>query len=620
MKHDAVIATPALSRGKQSRFTNGLLRRAFALLAMTMVFISIESHAATIDYSSFKKIPVLHEGRVKPLDSYARVKLREFSGSEHDAVAWLALSLLDPGFAASLPLFPVSSRGIEILLGLDPDKKLFSFNELQASLRDEQITIDRLLLLKPENLTPEQKELLQLQDHVVGYGNVLRSFSVILPLDIEMPKKYAIEHPTYIGFSDKQEALMSELQKLIKRKGDNPEKYNEEEKKLASLGYGLQKILNGGAGNDEFKVIPGRTKYERTSPWETVLLGDNPAKLDEWEKLANAYRQLDFTLFNQIAKEISVHTKDYSPFKFRLEIFYNSIKPFHVALLLYGLSLAFAVIAASGPIAVFEKLSLGCIGTGLAAHAFGIIARMIILSRPPVGTLYEAILFVSFICAAIGFILYIRQQNGPAIFAGLISAIALLTIAPALLSSGESMEMLVAVLNTSFWLSTHVLCITGGYALSIVTGCLAHFFLFETARGNNAVALRRSLYAFSLAALLLTAVGTALGGIWADQSWGRFWGWDPKENGALLIVLWLAWLQHGRIGDTLSPLAFAAGTAFLNVIVALAWFGVNLLNVGLHSYGFTSGIAAGLLTFCTAETILIAALWIYAFRKENNAH
>jgi len=150
---------------------------------------------------------------------------------------------------------------------------------------------------------------------------------------------------------------------------------------------------------------------------------------------------------------------------------------------------------------------------------------------------------------------------------------------------------------------------------------MAHFYMVlrlnETKSAPKISALYKSIYKVSIVALLLTAVGTVLGGIWADQSWGRFWGWDPKENGALLIVLWLIWIQHGRLGGNLRDLPFMAGIAFLNVIVALAWFGVNLLNVGLHSYGFTSGIAWGLGLFCGAELLIVGGLWIAVRHNER---
>jgi ABC-type transport system involved in cytochrome c biogenesis permease subunit len=168
-----------------------------------------------------------------------------------------------------------------------------------------------------------------------------------------------------------------------------------------------------------------------------------------------------------------------------------------------------------------------------------------------------------------------------------------------------------------------VLCITAGYGACILAACLAHACLYLRWRRKNyeaVVKLQPLLHYITLIALLLTAIGTILGGIWADQSWGRFWGWDPKENGALLIVLWLVWSQHGRLSGDLNPLFFTAATAFLNVIVALAWFGVNLLNVGLHSYGFITGIAGALAAFCIIEILIIGALVFLTLDKERHTH
>ena len=97
-----------------------------------------------------------------------------------------------------------------------------------------------------------------------------------------------------------------------------------------------------------------------------------------------------------------------------------------------------------------------------------------------------------------------------------------------------------------------------------------------------------------------------MGGIWADQSWGRFWGWDPKENGALLIILWCAILFHARLAGMIGHLGLAAGAIVSVITVVLAWFGVNLLGVGMHSYGFTSGVARWLLAFVGVEVIFLA--------------
>ena len=119
----------------------------------------------------------------------------------------------------------------------------------------------------------------------------------------------------------------------------------------------------------------------------------------------------------------------------------------------------------------------------------------------------------------------------------------------------------------------------------------------------------------AICALLFTSVGTLLGGIWADQSWGRFWGWDPKENGALLIVLWLIWVLHGRLSGHFKLRGFATALALTNIMVALTWFGVNLLGVGLHSYGFISGIAYGLGGFIIAQITVVAGLYFYNWKN-----
>ena len=142
-----------------------------------------------------------------------------------------------------------------------------------------------------------------------------------------------------------------------------------------------------------------------------------------------------------------------------------------------------------------------------------------------------------------------------------------------------------------------------------MTSMCAHVWLFSKAQGKDGGGMIVPLKILAILSLLFTAVGTILGGIWADQSWGRFWGWDPKENGALLIVLWLIWLLHGQVGAQLSRAMFVAGLAALSMVVAMAWFGVNLLSTGLHSYGFISGVAGGLFAFCAADSALIA--WLY---------
>jgi ABC-type transport system involved in cytochrome c biogenesis permease subunit len=213
----------------------------------------------------------------------------------------------------------------------------------------------------------------------------------------------------------------------------------------------------------------------------------------------------------------------------------------------------------------------------------------------------------------------LRREKTSPILIGSLCGVIFYFLAAYLAREGDTLQVLVAVLNTNFWLATHVIIITAGYGFCVITALMAHFALFAGVM-NRPVSVQNGslLLTMCLISLLLTALGTILGGIWADQSWGRFWGWDPKENGALLIVLWLIWIIHGRIAGQLKPTGFMIGAAALNVIVALAWFGVNLLGVGLHSYGFISGIVWGLLLFCLAELILIGGCALLIFRKKTN--
>ena len=170
--------------------------------------------------------------------------------------------------------------------------------------------------------------------------------------------------------------------------------------------------------------------------------------------------------------------------------------------------------------------------------------------------------------------------------------------------------MMRAVLDTNFWLATHVVVVTLGYASTFVAGFLAVIYLVRgffttTLDQDTAKSLARMVYGIVCFATLFSFVGTVLGGIWADQSWGRFWGWDPKENGALIIVLWNALILHARWGGMVRERGLVTMAIFGNIVTSWSWFGVNMLNIGLHSYGFTSGITVTLVIFAVSQLIVI---------------
>jgi hypothetical protein len=123
---------------------------------------------------------------------------------------------------------------------------------------------------------------------------------------------------------------------------------------------------------------------------------------------------------------------------------------------------------------------------------------------------------------------------------------------------------------------------------------------------------------------LFSFTGTVLGGIWADQSWGRFWGWDPKENGALLIVIWNALILHARWGGLVRERGLMNLAVFGNIVTSFSWFGVNMLGIGLHSYGFMDAAFRWLMLFVGTQVaiILLGSLPLRvwkSFRKSDSA-
>ena len=218
---------------------------------------------------------------------------------------------------------------------------------------------------------------------------------------------------------------------------------------------------------------------------------------------------------------------------------------------------------------------------------------------------------VAGVAAGLGLILERISRNAVASSAGSLIGFSTLVIAHNLSLSGDTLEMMRAVLDSNFWLATHVVTVTTGYASTLLAGFLAMIYIVrglftKTLDRQTADSLTRMVYGIVCFATLFSFVGTVLGGIWADQSWGRFWGWDPKENGALIIVLWNAVILHCRWGGLIRQRGLMALAVFGNIVTAWSWFGTNMLGVGLHSYGFTNAAFQGLVSFIAAQLLIIA--------------
>jgi ABC-type transport system involved in cytochrome c biogenesis permease subunit len=230
--------------------------------------------------------------------------------------------------------------------------------------------------------------------------------------------------------------------------------------------------------------------------------------------------------------------------------------------------------------------------------------------RPPVTNLYSSAVFVGWGAVALCLVLEYFYKNAIGSVAAGVIGFATLLIAHYLSFSGDTLEMMQAVLDSNFWLATHVVVVSSGYAATGLAGFLALIYIFRgmfttTLDKATADTLARMVYGVVCFATLFSFVGTILGGIWADQSWGRFWGWDPKENGALIIVIWNAIILHARWGGMIKQRGLMCLAVGGNIAVGWSWFGTNMLGVGLHSYGFTDSAFLALTSFGISQLVII---------------
>jgi ABC-type transport system involved in cytochrome c biogenesis permease subunit len=156
------------------------------------------------------------------------------------------------------------------------------------------------------------------------------------------------------------------------------------------------------------------------------------------------------------------------------------------------------------------------------------------------------------------------------------------------------LDPIVAVLRSNYWLSTHVTTITISYAAFTIAMILGNVALVRvwTHADNKAFFKEYAHYAYRMIQLgvFLLTMGIILGGIWADYSWGRFWGWDPKETWALIADLGFLAILHARLIGWVNDFTLLAWCPAAYLLVIMAWYGVNfVLGAGLHSYGFGAG-------------------------------
>jgi ABC-type transport system involved in cytochrome c biogenesis permease subunit len=336
-------------------------------------------------------------------------------------------------------------------------------------------------------------------------------------------------------------------------------------------------------------------------------------KPEQFNKLVQLYR-------TDLEKRFATQLK-----KSDVEMRFNTTDIFTRSFTIYAIAFFAAIFSWLVWPNLLARSAFWLVGVAWLASTAGILTRMWLEGRPPVTNLYSSALFVGWVAVALCLAVEYFYRNAIATAAAGIVGFGTLMIADRLHLGGDTLEMMRAVLDSNFWLATHVVVVASGYSATCLAGFLGIIYVFRgvftrTLDKATADALARMVYGIVCFATLFSFVGTILGGIWADQSWGRFWGWDPKENGALLIVIWNAIILHARWGGMVRQRGLMCLAIFGNVVFTWSWFGTNMLGVGLHSYGFTDAAFVALITFAISQVaiIAIANLPLHKWRSFKN--
>ena len=585
-------------------------------------------------------IPVQEAGRLKPLDTLARYRLLRFSGkrtisfenpdTETDpktgkkqketlsSMEWLVITWLRPELSKTIPVFVVDNSEVITQIGLPIDGKgkrdRYSYNELLPA-RDALMTkMKEYEDIKGTKLTPVQTMVVNLGVNFLDYEMLATHFDFVsqpfgndlasVPADILKghegpPLRVSQVLPTMVTYMAAHPESAAPVQ--------NPW--------LMQLVRGALGAMMSGSQELSLRLFP--PPPEVNEAWGgpgwiimSAIQGKAPtvAQLDWLAGYEDLYLNVgDAAKFKASVKALAAKIDTAAAARgegkyIHLEEHYLQADYFYYALIFFLLGFILLAITWAAPEAGWASgvTIASCLSLSFATALgiVGIVIRCIIMQRPPITTLYETILFISTTGALFGLIaeLFTRQRLGLLItaLAGTIGMF--LSIRFELMEGTDTMRQLEAVLITNFWLATHVPMVNLGYSASMVAALISQVYfvrrLFGIIDGGDEEArgFTRMAYGFICAGLFLSLVGTILGGIWANYSWGRFWGWDPKENGALMIVLMCLFILHARLGGYIREIGLHACNVVLGMIVVFSWFGVNQLGVGLHTYGETAGV------------------------------
>lgn len=534
--------------------------------------LALPVRADGLDFKTLSLIPVQEAGRIKPLDTLARESIRSITGREGFEGRVPMDLLMDwvthPEDWDKQPVILVENLDLRSLLSVPQDQKRVAPSFLIHN--DGFIAFAKSSFGKQQKkmtLSPMEKESLTVFGRLQRYEDIQSGeILTIIPLPNPATQKWA---------------SLGELQDAYKRDAAH---------------------------------MP--------APLKTVLVS--------FAGVLKAYNAKDPSDFNAECQNLSqmlaqIGGKDEPDLsRLSLEVQFNALKPFQIAWILHLVAFLLMGISLLTGIRWLFRAGFSVFILGILMSGYGFVLRCVIAGEPPVSNMYESLIWVTFGMTVFALIFELIFKNRQFAICGSVLAVVGFVLAdnvPTVLDS--SIQPLEPVLRSNFWLTIHVLTITLSYAAFLLSLGIGHVCLWTLYKhGEDRERLTRQtrlLYRVVQVGVVLLAAGTILGGVWANYSWGRFWGWDPKETWALIALLGYIAILHGRLSGWLKETGFIIGVILAFLGVLMAWYGVNfILGVGLHSYGFSKGGLPYVITFVAVELVLVALVGLKVRRVGRN--